>query len=216
MAARKTSSEMCKPSVHSPAPHGTKGACPICQRRRCHGKAKTGDGRCRLFPVDGALVCRSHGAARGTKGRAAAEARQAEERTRNAAVKLLGLGAGSPSVDYREVLMGELATWHVIVGWYRQEIAALDRITSTSERGESAATLVVLHDRASEHLLRVVKACHEARIDQQMMDLARAHADQTDRIIHALLRGLGHDPQEPEVRQVVRAALTLVEGGLAS
>lgn len=213
--AKERKPEPCKASVHGWAPHGTKGPCPTCGRRRCHGKAKGEPGRCRLFPVTAAMVCRSHGAAKGTKGREAAEARQQEERGRRAASKLLGLGA-EPAVDYREALVNELATWSVVVKWYRDEISKLDALSSTSDRGESAHVLVQLHDKAAEHLLRVIKACHEARIDQQMLDLARAHADQTDRLIHALLRQLGHDPQDPTVRGAVRGALELVEGGAAS
>lgn len=211
MAARRKP-PVCPPTGHAPAPHGTRGKCPLCGRRRCHGKAR-GGGRCRLFPVTAALVCRSHGAAKGTKGRAAAEAREAQAKVEASAVRLLGV---PEAVDHREAAVAELAASYGMVGWYRAEIAGLDRLTAVSERGESAVALVVLHAKAAEHLLRVIRLCHDMRIDQQMMDLARAHADQTDRILHALLRNLGHDPQDPAVRQAVRASLSLVEGGLGA
>ena len=182
--------------------------------QQCAAKAKATGQRCQRRAIAGGKTCTVHGSS--TKAAKAAAARKvAEEQAQTAARKLLGLGE-APAVDYREALVGELSVWSMIVSWYRQEIAALERLTTTTDRGESATALVTLHDRASEHLLRVIRACHEARIDQQMLDLARAHADQTDRIIHALLRNLGHDPAEPATRQAVRSALTVVEGGLAS
>lgn len=156
------------------------------------------------------MVCATHGAGKGSPGRTAADTRKQEEQARAAVSKLFG--ATPVQVDYREALVSELAFAHTLVASYRAQIALLPSLTSTTERGESAHALIVLHDRAAERLLRVIKACHEARIDQQMLDLARVHADQMDRLIHALLRGLGHDPQEPEVREVVRAALTVVDG----
>lgn len=154
-------------------------------------------------------MCVFHGA--GAKQvKAAAERRVAEAKAEGDARRLLGVPS---AVDHREAAVTELAASYGIVTFYRSEIGRLKALTSTSERGESAHALIALHDRAQDHLLRVIRLCHDMRIDQQMMDLARAHADQTDRIIHALLRNLGHDPQDVEVRQAVRASLTLVEGG---
>lgn len=212
MARRARKGPVCARGKHVTAPHGPKGKCPACGVARCHGKNRDGT-RCRLSPIRLALVCRAHGAAKGTKGRAAADAKVQEAKSKAAVSKLFGRAV--VNVDYREALVNELAFTHTLVASYRSEISGLPGLTSTTERGETAHALIVLHDRAQDHLLKVIRACHEARIDQQMLDLARTHADQMDRMIHALLRGLGHDPQDPEVRQIVRTMLTVIDGGAA-
>lgn len=204
----------CRVGAHVDAEPG-RGPCPGCGARRCVQTVKPTGRRCRKDPLHRRSQCQKHGGT-APQTRARAEREAAEEATAKAqarAVQLLGVPA---AVDHREAAVAELGARYAAVLWFRQEIGSLPSLAVISERGESAHVLLGLHDKAQKRLNEILRLCHDMRIDQQMMDLARAHADQTDRIIHALLRGLGQDPQDPEVRQVVRAALTMVDGGLAS
>lgn len=183
--------------------------------QQCRATAKATGERCQRRAIAGGTTCTVHGSS--TRAAKAAAARrveaekvaQAEER----AVRLLGTPR---AVDHREAATAELSARYAAVLWYRQEISGLDSLQVATERGESAHVLLGLLDRAERRLNEILRLCHDMRIDQQMQDLARAHADQTDRILHALIRGLGLDPQEPQVRGAVRAALTVVEGEAAS
>lgn len=197
---------VCSRMVHLAAPHGGRASCPICKGRRCLAKSSATGERCRRNPSVGATVCAAHGARAPQVARKAQE-RQEQSRAEVQARKLLALG-DAPGVDYREALLQELAVWHGVCNWYREQIQTLPSLV----QGDSVHYFLRLHDDASDHLLRVIKACHDIRIDQQMMDVARTHADQLDQLLHAVLNGLGHDPQDPTVRQVVRTALTLIGG----
>jgi uncharacterized Zn finger protein (UPF0148 family) len=207
MAARVRKAEPCKPSVHGWAPYGTKGPCPTCGRRRCHGKAKGADGRCRLFPRDGSLVCRSHGA-NTRQARKAATERQAQAAVEKAEAKAAVLFGDAPQTDHREVALAEVGARYHAVLWFRAEIGA-------SDGDERRAALSGLYAR-EKRLDEILRLCHDMKIDQQMQDLAMRDADRMDLLVHSLLGQLGHDPQDPAVRHAVRAALTVVEGGAPS
>jgi hypothetical protein len=205
MAARKRP-EPCKPSVHSPSPHGTKGPCPICERRRCHGKAKDG-GRCRLFPRTGATVCRKHGA-NAPQVRKAAAQRQAQAAVEKAEAKAAVLFADAPNIDHREVALSEVGARYYAVLFFRKEAGATE-----GEAQRAALSGLYAREKRLDEILRL---CHDMKIDQQMQDLAMRDADRMDLLVHSLLGQLGHDPQDPAVRHAVRAALTVVEGGAPS
>ena len=179
--------------------------------QRCKAKAKSTGLQCGRQAIAGGVTCTVHGSST-KRAKAAAARRVQEEKAEREATRLLGVA--SP-VDHREAAVQELAARYATVLWFRAEVGALSSLSTHTDRGESPHVLLGLLDKAQKRLNEILRLCHDMRIDQQMLDLAQAHADQTDRIIHALLRGLGHDPQDPEVRQAVRASLTLVEGGAA-
>jgi hypothetical protein len=157
--------------------------------------------------MKGGMVCRTHGGSARQVKNAAAE-REAEAKAEISAHKVFG--SGTP-IDHREAAVSTLHRRYAMVSWYVAEISAVGSVI-----GDRPSALLGLLDKAEKRLNEILRLCHDMRIDQQMLDLARAHADQTDRIIHALIRGLGHDPADPAVRKVVRGTLELVDGGLAS
>lgn len=212
MAARAAKLKPCPPAGHSPAPYGTRGQCPTCKRRRCHGKARDG-GRCRLFPVTAALVCRSHGAAKGTNGRKAAERRQQEAAVAAAEARAVRLFAADGNLDHREAALNEVGARYYAVQWLRREIAALDSLAVASERGESANVLLGLLATREKRLDEILRLCHDMKIDEQTQAREMANADRMDLLVHTLLGLLGLNPQAPDVRQAVRGALVVLEGG---
>lgn len=179
------------------------------------GTVKSTNRRCRKDPLARRTQCQKHGGnAAQTRAKAERDAeRERAEAQERKALRLLGNPA---AVDHREAAVAELHARYAAALWVRNEIAGLPSLSVNTDRGESGHVLLDLLDKREKRLNEILRLCHDMRIDQQMMDLARAHADQTDQILHALIRALGLDPQNLKVRQAVRTALSVVDGGLAS
>lgn len=156
--------------------------------------------------------CQKHGGtAAQTKARAEREA--AAEKAAAAEARALKLFAAAGNLDHREAALNEVGARYHAVLWLRQEISVLDSLSVPSERGESAHTLLGLLAVREKRLDEILRLCHDMKIDEQTQAREIANADRMDLLMHALLRGLGLDPQAPDVRQAVRGALVVLEGG---
>lgn len=161
-------------------------------------------------------MCDRHGA-NTAQTRGKAERAAEEEQVAKAEAKALKLfGGDSQAMDHREAALAEVGTRYYAVLWFRQEIAALESLADRSERGESAHTLLSLLALREKRLDEILRLCHDMKIDQQTADRELRNADRMDLLVHALLQQLGLDPNVPEVRQAVRGALLVLDGGVAS
>lgn len=111
------------------------------------------------------------------------------------------------------------------IRWYDEEMARLDKAdltwgkTKSEEIGASEfagrnvtheAKVAVIHElqfRERQHLIAMEKIWLSAQFTQAKLDIQRAYVAQLDGVLTNVLEALGHNPNEPSVRQVVRDQL---------
>lgn len=202
----------CPPRGHADAPHGPKGPCPWCGKRRCHGKASTGTGRCRAFPIRGGVVCVTHGGRAGQVKRKAAE-RRAQAAQVAAAARWAAPIETTAADAMREVLW---ALKGLREHYARQLDAAGAASSPPGEWDERTKALVVLYEQTERDYFRVAAECRRANIDEARYELEAGTFELVDRLLSGVFRRVGMDPNSPEVAGHVAAELRLIAGGKAS
>ena len=195
---------------------------------------------CRQPPVTGSKVCRSHGAAKGTKARAAADRRAAEAA---AAAKVATLGLRI-DISPTEALLQEVQWTAGHVQWLRGKVQDLGEgleeyagrnhplvwgTTKTGEKHsaekgtetsvtESAEPSIwyVLYAKERDHLVAVCAAALKAGVEERRVRLAEQQGDLVVEAIRRILDALDLSPeQQARVPEVVPATLRLIAGGAA-
>lgn len=193
--------------------------------KHCGGKKKQGRGKCTRpkgwgTKHPGRGKCKLHGGS--TKSHQAAAEREAAEE----AVVTYGLPL---EIDPLQALLEEVYRTAGHVAWLNQVIRGLEQdnltrgVTKTvqlpdgTKRIEAGAGLSVwvgLYQSERAHLAKVAKAAVDAGIEERLVHIAEEQAKQLASVIRAIVAALGHDPEDEEVRKVVR--LHLVQGGKAA
>lgn len=169
--------------------------------RRCTAHSSRTGKRCRKHAMIGVSVCGSHGG-RAPQVRSAAKERLRQQLAREQ-VAMLGLRR---EVDPQTALLEEVWRAAGHVAWLGQRVQRL-----TEADVESDTTWVPLYQDERDRLARVAKAAIDAGIAERSVGLAEDQAQRLAQVISAVLTDLGHDLDDPKVRQVV--GLQLVEGG---
>lgn len=176
---------------------------------QCRAKAKATGQRCRRKAIAGGKTCTVHGSS--TKAAKAAAARNVAND--KALVKATLYGEPVDGIDGLTNLAMMLARQIGITRWYQSEVGKLKTLTEVSERGESAALLVELYAREREIERRITKDANDLDLGRELNTIAQQWVDQQASLIDGVLRAFGHDPDDPEVREVVRTQLELIPGG---
>jgi hypothetical protein len=74
---------------------------------------------------------------------------------------------------------------------------------------------IVVRDQAMDRLVAYSFAALKAGIAQQLVEISKTQAGLIAQGFRTLVVALGHDPDAPEVRQALRAQLTVLSGGAA-
>lgn len=81
-----------------------------------------------------------------------------------------------------------------------------------TEDGWAKAAWVSVWQQERQHYARVCKMALDAGIAQRQIELIEQFADRIGNLVMNLIRALGHDPEDPSVREIARAQLALVSG----
>lgn len=195
--------------------------------RRCTATSKQSGRRCKRAAVPGATVCATHG------GKAPQVVAKANERLERAAAERAVATYGlAVEVDPLQALLDELHRTAGHVAWLGALIADLEH--TEDEDGKTRSGLrqwrpagefggswvpsvwVELYQSERTHLARVAKSCLDAGVEERRVRLAEDQGRLVADVIRRIVAGLGRDPSDPEVREVVRRELTLVSGGAAA
>jgi hypothetical protein len=189
--------------------------------KHCGGKKKQGRGNCTRpkgwgTKHPGRGKCKLHGGS--TKSHQAAAEREA--------VVTYGLPV---EIDPLQALLEEVYRTAGHVAWLGHVIRGLEQdnvtrgLTKTVqlpdgtqriEAGAGISVWVKLYQAERAHLAKVAKAAVDAGIEERLVHIAEEQAKQLAGVIRAIVAALGHDPEDEEVRKVVR--LHLVQGGKAA
>jgi hypothetical protein len=196
---------------------------------RCHAIARSTGQQCQRWAVDGADVCRKHGAqlpvvrARAASNRAARIVEQA----------LAGYGSPLPEgpdatpeaqilaeirrtgghVKFLEEKVATLAQDDIVWGRVMKEVK---EATGWGENNDSYVKTVdqarhniwvELYQRERKHLVDVCKVAIAAGFEERRVQAEEQAATAVNAVIAKIIYGLGQDPLDPEVRNVVRMAL---------
>lgn len=193
-------------------------------KKFCGAKKRQGAGTCRRpagWGTDhpGHGNCKLHGGAT-TNGRKAAQKEIAKE-----AVARYGLPR---EVDPDEALLEEVHRTAGHVAWLGEVVAKLQKdeltygITKVKELADGGEEVerkaapnvwLRLYQDERDRLARVCKAALDAGIAERRVRIAEQQAEQLARVVSAIVKDLGHDLEDPDVRETVR--LRLIEGGAA-
>lgn len=178
--------------------------------------------------------CRKHGGNTATHKRSAAVAIATTE------VRRLGLAEGQAqrAMGPAEVLLEALWCAHEDLSLYRRLVSELavpepngsghhdpeqgpttgslyaDTFHLTGERtGEAKRhVLVALYEDAQRRCESIATSCLRAKVEEQRVKIAQERAETYADAMRQLVSALGHSPADPQVRQAMRASLTLVAG----
>jgi hypothetical protein len=135
-----------------------------------------------------------------------------------------------PELDPFEGFKNELRRTHGAIRYYEEKIAELSedqafwgKSKETEQNsGEWPGTDVVREAKPNayiaawqwerSHLLDLHKVWIAAKMDERWLAVQERVVDDQDKIITAVVIGLGRDPRSPEVRDVVRRALLGLTG----
>lgn len=225
------------PSMSSADAHPSS-PCPKCGRDhggKCAGHISTGERAgepCGKWPVNGATVCRSHGAA-ASQVRAAADRRVEERRVRR---ELRILAESEPaidpdSVDPLEVLTRRLASEARMAGIADRLVDELaehpDMVDAEGHRREALYgpdhlgdlrphPLVAVQRGYSDDATRHAKLALDARIDERRLALEERELDAIETAVAAVLRARGIEPADvrADLLRELRAGAVDVSGAI--
>lgn len=177
-------------------------------------------GFCEKWPLANQRRCGTHG------GLAPQSKAAAQRRGHQASVEALAVTYGLPvEVDPVDALLGELWRTQGIVLWLQAQIADLapedigwglteiKDVTSSEapgiDRTEAAAVhvLVQLYQQERAHLAKVSRDCVSVGIELKLAQRMDAIAADVMAKIAAIVRALGHDPDDPATARLVVAVL---------
>jgi len=180
---------------------------------RCVAIRKRDGQRCTKPPTRGNNVCPSHGG-NAPQVKAAGQRRIAAQKARTH-LETLGLPR---EVDPATALLEEVWRSAGHVAWLGRIIAGADhddaRLDGSALVADGQPSVWVrLYNDERDRLAKVSKMALDAGVAQALVDIAHTQSAQLIRYTDALLRELGHDPDAPEVREMVHAQLRLVAAG---
>jgi hypothetical protein len=196
--------------------------CPTCgltmHPRKCRAHSKRADKKhCGDWAADGAEVCRRHGGA--AKQVKAAAAKRKELAIATKAVATYGLPL---EVDPFNALLGELHRTAGIVAWLGLLIGELPHDHGDlrhsalkqygAETGERPSVWIELYQKERAHLAKVATDCLRAGVEERKVRIVEEQGQLIADVIRRIVSGLGRDPADPAVREVVRRELTVIHG----
>lgn len=190
-------------------------------------------GYCEKWPLDNQRRCGSHG------GLAPQSKAAAQRRGLQASAAALAVTYGLPvEVDPVDALLGELWRTQGIVLWLQAQIADLEaeavhwgttevkEVHSTEFGGTdttqaaAAHVLIELYQRERAHLAKVSRDCVAVGVELRMAQRMEAIGADVMAKLGAILRALGHDPEDRDVLRLVvgvlRGGAPVIEGGEAA
>lgn len=160
-------------------------------------------------PHPGIGRCKFHGGS--TPNHVASAQRQQVEQALTNAKRTYGLPL---DVEPGEALLGLVRTAAGIVAWLGLQVAELPN-DGVTEDGK-AHPLVGLYLDERKHLAQVAKDTLAAGVAERRVRLEEEQGRILVGFVERLLRGLGHDPMDPQVRDLVRTELAAIEAGEAA
>lgn len=186
----------------------------------CKAHAKTTGARCKNAPMLGQLVCRKHGGS-SPQAKAKAARRLAEL---NAEAIMLKYAAIDPTADPGEILFDLIVHGNAAVKFFRARVAAIaddvpddlvwgrtKEATGGKDKGvtfeaKPNAWLALLQSAERDLAANCVNAL-KVGLKQRELDIAARMADMLLPLLDSVVKALGHDPDAPEVAQVIQLAL---------
>ncbi len=174
--------------------------------------------RCKKWALEGVSVCERHGAhlpSNKAKNDKAVVLRQMER-------FVAPISKDDP--EAHPILAFEVEFRRTLgrIRWYDEQLKALEveALTWGKTKAESigasefqgknttyeakASLIHELQFRERQHLIAMEKIWLSARLDERKLDIQRAYVRALDVVLISILKGLGLDTEDPEVRQVVR------------
>ena len=180
---------------------------------RAHNK-RDATKHCGDWAADGANVCRRHGGA-APQVKAAAARRKEIAKAEKA---LLSYGLAQ-EIDPVAALLQELHRSAGAVAWLTTVLADVEASDLTQQSRVTGSAVpsamweIFLRERA--HYAKVAKDCASAGVEERQVRFIEEQGRQVADVIRRIVVGLGLDPGDEGVRQIVRRELTLINGGTA-
>jgi hypothetical protein len=194
------------------------GATPVGHEGKCGGQLKQpkADGRttCDLAagydtPHPGIGRCKFHGGS--TPSHVIAAERVQAEQAVLRAQQTYGLPV---DVEPGEALLGLVRVAAGVVAWLGAQVAQLKLDDLTADGRTHPLVALYLDER--KHLAQVAKDTLAAGVAERRVRLEEAQGQLLVALLERVIRRLGKDPMDPEVREMVREELTAIEGGQAA
>lgn len=136
----------------------------------------------------------------------------AERQQAEAAVDVARQTYGIPlDVEPGDALLGLVRTAAGIVAWLGLQVAELPNDGVTEEGRTHPLVSLYLDER--KHLAQVAKDTLAAGVAERRVRLEEAQGRLLVGFVERLIRRLGRDPMDPEVRELVREELAAIESG---
>lgn len=117
-------------------------------------------------------------------------------------------------VEPGEALLGLVRVAAGVVGWLGAQVAQLDLGDLTAEGRTHPLVALYLEER--KHLAQVSRDTLAAGVAERRVRLEEAQGQLLVGLLERVIRRLGADPMDPEVREIVREELVAIEGGQAA
>lgn len=170
--------------------------------RQCTAQSKQSGNRCKRAATPGLKVCAMHGG-KSPQALAAAERNLAAQRAERAVVTY-----GLPlEVDPLDALLAELHRTAGHVAWLADAVQQQDTVIHQGFFGQSISVWVDLYQRERKHLADVARACAAAGVEERRVRIAEEQGQMVAAMLRRVIAGLGRDPQDPEVRELVHREL---------
>lgn len=165
---------------------------------RCKAKAKLTGERCRNRPMLGQTVCRLHGGST-QRARHAGARRVAQA---EAAKQLERLGTRGPLEDPVAELLTALRELVDLKDLLRQQL---------KEAEDADDARVDAYARALERVQRALTDAARLDLEARLVRIEESKVQAVTTALRGVVRDLGFDPDEPQVREVVRRRFTRLD-----
>ena len=190
---------------------------------KCSANAKSTGKPCQRAAILGGTVCYVHGGAAPAVKAKAAQRRERQEA--EIAVAKFGLPR---EIEPHQAMVEEIHRTAGAVAWLQEIVRGLDQeqmtrgISRTIQHPDGSKTVeatiainawIRLYQDERDRLVRVSKAAIEVGVAERQVRIAEQTAQQLAKVVSAIVQDLGHDLEDPKVRETVR--MRLIEGGQA-
>jgi hypothetical protein len=185
--------------------------CPKCNQQhdpklcKAHSK-RQGGGQCQRLPMDGQVVCSTHGG-RAPRAKAAAEIAKTEKQIKKTLGRIDVTPVENPLLEL-QYLAGEVRGWKDKVATH---VSELERLRYSTDGGEAIRGEIILFERALDRCAMVLTAIAKLDIDARLVKIAEAQQRMVIAAVEAALQAAGlTGPAAAEARITVARHLRAI------